>query len=262
MKRMLLLIILILLLIFGIRGIYFEFKEYREGEEEYKALYQYVNNSSKTDSFSTDNSISSKPNKKTDQVKLAPNEVTVDFNSLEAINSDCIAWILIPGTNVNYPIVKGEDNSYYVTHTFNKKVNKSGAIFIDMRNSLTFTDRNTIIYGHNLKNNKMFSDLKKFLTKSYLDNHRKIVIYTKQQKLTYEVFAVCKVMEDSEVYKVKFLTDELFCNHLDMIKNTASINYANGDESINRIITLSTCTNNLEGERIAVVARLIEETDN
>ena len=254
MKRILLLIIFVFLLIFGAGGLYMEIKEYSDGEEEYIELEQYVS------SGNLDNEVISSDNNKqiTNVAKLAPDEITVDFDGLKKVNSDCIAWLLIPGTNINYPVVSGIDNSYYVTHTFKKTTNKSGAIFTDMRNSLNFLDKNTIIYVHNLKNNKMFSDLKKFLTKSYFDNHKRIVVYTENKELVYVVFAVCKTMEDSDIYKVRFSTDEEFSGHIDMVVDSSMIEVLGENQDIKRIITLSACTNNLEGERVVVIAKLVD----
>ena len=73
-----------------------------------------------------------------------------------------------------------------------------------------FSDKNNIIYGHNLKNNKMFSDLRRFLEKDYFNNHKKVIIYTENKKLIYETFAVLKTMEDSDIYKVKFASNDAF----------------------------------------------------
>ena len=258
MKKTVLFILLVLLLLVGVTGLYGEIKEYSEGEDEYDELEQFVSSNflgEKTNVITTEAH-------KIKNVVLAPDEVVVDFDGLKKANNDCIEWILIPGTNVNYTVVEGIDNSYYVTHTFKKNVNKSGAIFVDMRNASDFSDRNTIIYGHNLKNSKMFSDLKKFINKSYFDNHKRIVIYTETEELVYEVFAVYTTMEDSDTYDVKFSTDEKFSEHIDMILNNSAVIYNDDKSDINKIITLSTCTNNAEGERVVVIAKQVEEIES
>lgn len=257
MKKIVILILLIGLLLFGIIGLNTEIDEYTDGEEEYMELEQYA-------------AVEIEDGKEIENVSfvevkeervLSPKEVKVDFNGLKKINSDCIGWILISDTNINYPIVKGIDNSYYVTHTVKKKENKSGAIFIDMRNSLDFSDRNTIIYGHNLKNSKMFSDLKKYFNKNFFDKHKNIIIYMENKKQIYEVFSVYKTMENSDAYKVNFSSDEKFLEHINKAKESSALKVDNMVSDIDRIITLSTCTNDIEGERIVVIARLIEEID-
>ena len=83
----------------------------------------------------------------------------VDFAALREINPDIVAWIYIEGTKVNYPIVQGEDNSYYLKHLFSGEWNGSGCIFLDFRNDASFADRHSIIYGHHMKNGTMFTDL-------------------------------------------------------------------------------------------------------
>jgi len=255
MKKTILLIILVLLLLFGISGLYMEFREYTDGEEEYSELEQYINIENENELIEQINDTLK------NEMVLAPDEVSVDFSGLKRLNEDCVAWILIPNTNINYPVVEGIDNSYYVTHTFKKKSNKSGSIFLDMRNSSDFSDKNTIIYGHNLKNNKMFSDLRKYLSQSYFDSHKKIIIYTEGKQFIYEAFSVYKTMEDSEAYKVKFKDEETFLNHVDGSIEKSQIVFEGDKSNINNIITLSTCTNNKEGERVIVVEKLAETID-
>ena len=254
MKKTLLLFIFGLLLCFGGRGLYCEIKEYRDGEEEYAELQQYVVKIENKEDGQT--SIGDE-NTNTDETITEVFEV--NFETLKTLNSDCIAWISIPGTNIHYPVVNGSDNSYYVTHTFGKKRNKSGAIFLDMRNSSDFSDLNSVIYGHNLKNSKMFSDLKRFLEKSYFDEKREIIVYTPKKEYRYEIFAVYKTMEDDSTYHVKF-TEQEFEEHLKSISAKAEI-LKTSEEEVNRIITLSTCSNNVEGERIVVIGRLVESKE-
>lgn len=252
MKRILLLLVFVLLLLFGINGMYGEIKEYREGEEEYETLEQFVVKIQKNaDQFVSEDESTSFDTGITEVLE-------VNFDSLTKLNSDCIAWISIPGTNVNYPVVNGIDNKYYVTHTFRKKANKSGAIFMDMRNSSDFSDFNTVLYGHNLKNSKMFSDLKRFLNESYFNRNREIIVYTPDKEYHYEIFAVYKTMEDDSTYRVKFNEDG-FREHLQSVSEKAEV--LKVQENVSKIVTLSTCTNDAEGERIVVIGRLIENQE-
>jgi len=108
----------------------------------------------------------------------------------------------------------------------------------------------------------MFSDLRKFLTRSYFDSHKKIIIYTEKKKLVYEAFSVYKTMEDSDAYDVRFSTDDEFYNHINMLINNSAIEFTGDGMDIQKIITLSTCTNNIEGERVVVIAKLVEEVEN
>ena len=86
-------------------------------------------------------------------------------------NPDIVAWIYIEGTKINYPIVQGEDNSYYLKHLFSGEWNGSGCIFLDSRNDASFADRHSIIYGHHMKNGTMFTDLDKYKKQDFFDEH-------------------------------------------------------------------------------------------
>ena len=90
-------------------------------------------------------------------------EYRVDFEKLKQKNPDTIAWIKVNGTDIDFPVVKGIDNSYYLTHNFNKEKNKAGWIFADYRNKFDGTDKNIIIYGHNMKDGSMFASLKNII---------------------------------------------------------------------------------------------------
>lgn len=90
----------------------------------------------------------------------------VDFDGLKAQNPDVAAWIQIPALEVSYPVVKGTDNEYYLHHMFDGQEHKNGSIFIDYHNQADFTDHNTIIYGHNMKNGSMFGTLSRYQEES------------------------------------------------------------------------------------------------
>ena len=95
----------------------------------------------------------------------------VDFNKLEEINPDVIAWIEIPGLEISYPVVQGRDNDYYLHHLITGENHKSGSIFMDFHNQEDLSDRNTIIYGHNMKDGSMFGGLKKYRDPSFYEEH-------------------------------------------------------------------------------------------
>ena len=90
-------------------------------------------------------------------------ESKVDFNKLKEQNSDAVAWIKVNNTNIEYPVVKGSNNSFYLNHSFDKSNNSAGWIFADYRNKFDNTDKNIVIYGHNMKDNSMFGSLKNIL---------------------------------------------------------------------------------------------------
>ena len=102
----------------------------------------------------------------------------VDFDSLLEINSELIGWIIIEDTPISYPVVQGEDNQYYLRHLFDRTYSNYGCIFIDARNGHPFADKNTIIYGHHMKNESMFSSLALYKQQDYFDQHPEAMIIT------------------------------------------------------------------------------------
>lgn len=118
-------------------------KEYYDGQKEYEELKEYTEE---------------EPNgQQDDPTEGEAEEKTIDFAELRKINEDIVAWIQISGIGVDYPVVQGEDNEYYLHHTFRKEANKAGSIFLDYRNRADFTEQRVIIYGHNMKDGSMFS---------------------------------------------------------------------------------------------------------
>ena len=240
MKKVLLLIVFVLIFCVGAVGLYNKINEYKKGEEEYNELEQYFVQSDGISQTQDDNSNNSQDN------VSAP---TVNFVELLTVNKDIVAWIYIPGTSISYPVVQGQDNSYYVSHTVKGSKNKSGAIFLDCAKSSDFSDTNSIIYGHNLQNGRMFSGLRKFLNSTYIGEHKEIVIYTLNEEIHYNIASAFKVNKYSDIYKKKNIEDkeELKIFFRDVCKLDESIDTAN-------IISLSTCTNVDKDERIVVIA--------
>jgi sortase B len=120
---------------------------------------------------------------------------------LSAVNPDYIAWIRIDGTAVDYPAVRGEDNEKYLTVTFSGEQNASGAIFMDSRCAEGFDSAFAILYGHNMRDGSMFSDLNRYLEDGYLADYPDITILTPEgETLVYRVFAVIKTDVWDEAY--------------------------------------------------------------
>lgn len=114
---------------------------------------------------------------------------SAEVTQLQKDNSDTVGFLYIPGTNIQYPIMQGADNDYYMTRTFKKQKNASGAIFLDCWNMPDFTDFNTVIYGHNMKDGSMFSDLRKYRHQTFTDEHLTVEVTLQNKKLRYSVFA-------------------------------------------------------------------------
>ena len=166
-------------------GIYFM---YREGVQEYEDLRTYVKETDEDDHTEGTDGSDGK-------------QTVVDFKALKKINPDIVAWIRIPDTSIDYPVVQGNDDSYYLTHTFKKTEHVAGAIFLDSDNNADFSDDKNIIYGHNMKDGSMFQGLHKYESESYLQEHNKVYLYLPDgEALTYTVIKCGYVKADSDTF--------------------------------------------------------------
>jgi len=181
-----------------------------------------------------------------------------NFSSLQNINSDVMGWIQIPGTRINYPIVQGSDNEYYLTHTVNGEENPGGAIFMDAAIEDGFEDKNAIIYGHNLKSGAMFSRLNRYARKSFWDANRYIYITTPSGMDVYEVFSAYQTTADADIYYYGFSEDQYYQDYLNRITSYSIFNAGVAVGVDDYIITLSTCANDTT-QRFIVHAKRITE---
>lgn len=183
------------------------------------------------------------------------------ISALQQINSDICGWINIPGTqNINYPIVQGTDNDYYLTREFKGGYLAAGSIFLDYRCDRDFNaNHNTVIYGHNMQNGLMFSEIISFLDEKFFNENRYIYIYTEFGVYTYEVFAVYKTDYKYKYIETDFLTHTDFVDFAYEMKANSIYQREGIDFNENsRMITLSTCTNGLRTDRYCVQALLVD----
>lgn len=186
----------------------------------------------------------------------------VDFNALKGINEDTAAWIRFDEpSEINYPVVQGRDNSEYLKRTFEANDNKLGTLFIDAENKNDFSDRNTFIYGHNMKNGTMFAQLKKYQEKSFWEKYPFFYIYMPDGKVaTYQIFSVGVVGDVSDNYQKVFTSDEEYLNYLNLALGSSMYNTGIQLTTESKIVSLSTCTNEKEEERILVQGVRVSET--
>lgn len=176
---------------------------------------------------------------------MEDNNYIIDFESLSQKNSDVVGFLKVNGTDIEQVVVKSKDNNYYLSHNFEKKQNSAGWIFVDYRNNLDGTDKNIIIYGHNMKNGTMFSSLKNVLNSEWKENekNRYITFITESESAIYEVFSVYQIENEDYYIKTNFNGNE-FDTYINTMKNRSKYNF-NVDVSDNdKILTLSTCGNN------------------
>ena len=179
-----------------------------------------------------------------------------DFDYLRSINSDVIGWVQIPGTPINYPIVQGSDNEYYLTHTFYGEENSSGAIYLDANIEDGLDDKNPIIYGHNLKSGKMFSRLNRYTRQSFWDTNRYVYITTEEGIRVYEVFSAYIAPPDMGVWQYGFGEDENFQAYIDRVMSYSVFDAGISVTAEDDIITLSTCANHVENRFVVHAKRI------
>lgn len=179
----------------------------------------------------------------------------VDFDALMKENSDTVAWIRFDEPAIiSYPVVKSADNNEYLTKTFTANDNKLGAIFMDMRNSSDFSDRNTFIYGHHLNvGGEMFSELLEYESESFCKDHPNFYIYTPDGHVrTYTVFSAGVVKDTADNYKIEYASDAEYEEYLKLCQDSSNYTVDVELNAQSQIVSLSTCTNVRDDERFLV----------
>ena len=187
----------------------------------------------------------------------------VDFQGMWEINPDVYAWITIPQTSIDYPILQHpSDNTYYLNYNIDGSYGYPGCIYTESMNSKDFTDNNTVIYGHNMKNGTMFAGLHKFMDASFFEKNDKVYIYTPEKELNYTIFAAYVYDDRHLLYSFNFADQAVYATYLEDIQGMRSMN-ANFREDVkvtgeNKIITLVTCIANQDDKRLLIQAVLEE----
>lgn len=180
------------------------------------------------------------------------NDPTIDFDALLSINPDCVGWIYIPDTEINYPVVQGSDNSHYLKHLFDGKWNSSGCIFLDRRVNASLSDRHSIVYGHHMKNGTMFSGLTKYKKQEYLESHPTGLFITPEKTYRIDFFAGYIAGVDEDAWKIGFQSDEDFKTWMKETKEKSRIESPLSPAVTDRVLTLSTCSYEFDNARFVL----------
>lgn len=186
--------------------------------------------------------------------------IDVDIQKLKAKNSDTIGWINVNNTNINYPFVQTNNNDYYLTHSFNKTVNKAGWIFLDYRNQSDFSNKNNIIYGHSRLNKTMFGSLHNALSSKWYNNKDNHIIRlsTEKENTMWQIFSVYKIKAESYYITTNFASDNKYQDFLNTITSRSKHKFKVELSIEDKILTLSTCYS--DDERTVVHAKLIKRS--
>lgn len=193
-------------------------------------------------------------------------ELKLDWNVLEEQNDDIYSWIYIPGTNVNYPVLQHEtENDYYLDRNLDHSQGLPGCIYTQKLNSLDYLDRNTVLYGHNMKDGTMFKTLHNYSDRVFFNENRYIYIYTPEKVLAYEIYGACEISNAHLLYKYDFTTNDGVTEFLgDLAAERGMSNQISEEVEVGedaRVITLSTCISSKPNNRWIVVGVLLGEEE-
>lgn len=227
--------------LFSAYKLYTIYSEYNKGDKEYQSIIEDV--------------VSTEEPKETEEEDSEEKTVfRVDFDKLLSINKEVVGWIRFENpSKISYPIVQAEDNDKYLTHTVEGKKNSSGSIFIDANSTADFSDRNTFIYGHNMKNGSMFGQLRKYKSYDFYKENPYFYIYTPSgEEIKYQIYAVSIVEDTSESYNKYYTNDDDYLNYLKYIKSISRYDTGVEVTAQSQLVSLSTCTNVTETQRLLV----------
>lgn len=179
----------------------------------------------------------------------------VDLAALQQVNSEVVGWICIPDTELSYPLLQGEDNDYYLTHTWDRVSNSGGSIFIDRRCAPDFSGFNTIIYGHRMGNDSMFGSLKYYREQDFWREHPSVYLVDGAGVHVYDIFAAWEPSVTSDVYqKTGFATDREKQEFIRLCREGSQLETGVVPGPEDKLLTLSTCTGRGHATRWVVQA--------
>lgn len=166
----------------------------------------------------------------------------MDLDALREVNEEVVGWIRIPDTKIDYPIVQGEDNQFYLKNSWNLVRTGSGAIFLECRNNPDFTDFNTIVYGHNMRSGSMFASLRQYSNQKHYDAHPYVYVRTDSGTYRYPIFSAYRAPVDSGTYGLSFNQKKTRETFLETAIESSAIETGITPAITDRILTLSTCS--------------------
>ena len=182
--------------------------------------------------------------------------INQDILDLKALNEDVIGWITIPHTGIDYPFVQASDNSFYLHKDLSGNKATAGTIFMDYSNSQDFTDTNTILYGHHMKNGSMFASLKRFADKDFFESNKKGTIFLLDKTYTVEFFAYLVIgTDDNVIYSIPDDSNSLLSYHSYIKENARQYRETHFTKD-DKVVTLSTCAYEFNNARMVLLGRL------
>lgn len=192
-------------------------------------------------------------------------ELMLKIDALKQENSEVVGWIEIEDTKINYPVMQGVDNEFYLSHNYKKEKNIEGSIFVDKSYDFSKPSTNLLIYGHRYPGGTVFEDLKKYTDESFYKNHQTIKFTTSNEESEYEIIAVflsrVYYKNETDVFRYYYFIDaaneEEFNYYINNSKESSL--YDTGKTAVygDALMTLSTCAHYTENGRLAIVAKKV-----
>lgn len=180
-----------------------------------------------------------------------------DVKKLNSLNQDGTAWLTSPGTTIDYPVVQGEDNDYYLHHLSDGTPNEIGAIFLDYRNKPDFTGDISVIYGHHITLGRMFSPLSSYKEQRYYEEYPRMILYTRDKTYDVELFAG-NILSGNEGFPLNFQTGKEKKAWIQEIIGKSTFTSGITPKKDDRILVLCTCSYEFSNARYAVFGKLTE----
>ena len=217
---------------------------YFQGQQKYDKLEEYVSPVQ-----------AASPVKTADDGETASDAFTVDWDSLKAINSDTVAWLLVPNSAINYPVVRGSDNDYYLTHDFEGVqgwLANYGTIFMDYRNSPIWSDQCYFLYGHHMNDGSMFADIAGMRDQARFDECRTLYLMSPSKNFNLRSFALIRCSADDSIVQQSFESPEAMAAYVqDKIdRSIVSVPDAPAADSVTQVFAFSTCDNVGDGRYV------------
>ena len=231
-------------------------KEYKAGNDYYESVRNdqlalaHVQYNSRIDANT--------PQEQPESSELAQGRKSkMDFSYLRTVNEDVVAWITAEGLPLDLPVVQGEDNDFYLTHRFDREPNRLGTLFVDMHNKPDFSDKNTVIYGHNMNDGSMFASLVNYKSQDFYNDFPTLDLFTPQGDYTIEIFAGQLADGNDPFIQFDFKDDMDFMTYITYLKVISTFESPVEVSTEDQIITLSTCTEEFDNARYVLYGRLV-----
>lgn len=177
----------------------------------------------------------------------------IDFDSLCKMNPDTVAWLIIPGTRIDIPVVQAEDNEIYCKANFDRKKSRKGAIFLDCDSPGDLMGRHSILYGHHMKNGSMFAEISKFLKPEFFKEHRTLILYTPERELHLKTIAAVCTDDKANGRKMDFSSLKELQKYIE--EETKSCKFRElPKETIKQLYSFVTCSYEFPGARTILYA--------